>query len=806
MGQPVEVALGALSIGATADLITAAGNPLAVVLANQDLYLSVSINGYPTRQTPRFALRGSALYAENRTLAALGIVSPDSSMGATDLVALSSIPGLKYRLFHDRQALELTVPAYGLRGGTYSGRKTELRQAQASFGSTLNYDIFGLQGEQDSGSRTLRNRSLASFLDYRLFGRLGTFNQTGVGRTAWTSGAGAGSEDEVVRLDSTWLFSDEARLISYRAGDFISGGLPWTRTVRMGGIQVQRNFQLQPDLVVFPVPLVSGSAAVPSTVDVYVNNIRQLSQPVAPGPYQIQDVPVVTGQGSVRVVARDALGREQVTTQSFYASSNLLRAGFWDYSVDAGYLRSQYGIESGEYDSRLAGSTSLRYGLNDRLTLEGHAAGSSDLLNIGLGSVWGLGRIGVVSASLLSGQSNGRDGFRYRAGYEFNSPAFGIFMSSERTDSQFVELASLSGAANLRRLDQVSLSFPIPNAGYLSLGYVGLDTHGNQDGLNRNRPCTGNISSCLQTVDLEPQIGSEVGNISYSHQFLRNWNLFVSAFKDFASNGSDGYSAGLSYYLGKRTNAFAGTDGGSSGTTTRLGITQSTPVEGSGVGWRANVSQGEQDRYGAGAGYRGRYATVEADVDRFDDYSQASVSVRGSLVAMAGHVFAANSIYDSFAVVDTQVPSVEVLHENRPVGRSNDAAKLLIPNLSAYDTNRLQIDPTELPVDVEIGKIEEIALPVEKSGVLVQFPVKQVNAANVQLVLADGKNAPIGADVHLNGVKAPNVVGYDGLVYLRDMKQNNEIELSWMNGGCKARVAYQKIPGTIPSLGPVTCD
>ena len=63
--------------------------------------------------------------------------------------------------------------------------------------------------------------------------------------------------------------------MSYRAGDTISGRtLAWTRPIRLGGLQVQRNFALRPDLVTLPLPSYSGSAAVPSTVDVYVNNIK----------------------------------------------------------------------------------------------------------------------------------------------------------------------------------------------------------------------------------------------------------------------------------------------------------------------------------------------------------------------------------------------------------------------------------------------------------------------------------------------------------------------------------------------------
>ena len=61
----------------------------------------------------------------------------------------------------------------------------------------------------------------------------------------------------------------------YRAGDFISGFLSWTRPVRLGGAQINSDFSMRPDLITFPVPAVAGSVAVPSTVDVLVNGSRK---------------------------------------------------------------------------------------------------------------------------------------------------------------------------------------------------------------------------------------------------------------------------------------------------------------------------------------------------------------------------------------------------------------------------------------------------------------------------------------------------------------------------------------------------
>ena len=49
----------------------------------------------------------------------------------------------------------------------------------------------------------------------------------------------------------------------------------------------------------------SGSAAVPSTVEVYAGGVHLFSQDVQPGPFTITGVPLVSGAGTARIVVSD---------------------------------------------------------------------------------------------------------------------------------------------------------------------------------------------------------------------------------------------------------------------------------------------------------------------------------------------------------------------------------------------------------------------------------------------------------------------------------------------------------------------
>jgi outer membrane usher protein len=98
-------------------------------------------------------------------------------------------------------------------------------------------------------------------------------------------------------------------------------------------------------------PVINGSAAVPSTVDVFVNNIKAFSQPVEPGPYQIVNLPALAAGGNAQVVVTDASGRQVQSSMPFFAAPTLLAKSLTDFSVEAGFARRNYALLSDDYDN-----------------------------------------------------------------------------------------------------------------------------------------------------------------------------------------------------------------------------------------------------------------------------------------------------------------------------------------------------------------------------------------------------------------------------------------------------------------------
>ena len=196
-----------------------------------------------------------------------------------------------------------------------------------------------------------------------------------------------------------WRWDDPQLRTLLIVGDAISAPGWWGNAVRFGGVQFSSNYALQPGYITYPLLAVSGMAAIPTAAELYANNVRISSQNVPAGPFTITNVPVVNGAGELQLVVTNALGQQQIITQPYYTTTQLLRAGLSEFSVSAGAARFNYGLQNFDYRDGLV-SGLYRHGVSDRLTLEGRGEVSSDVRGAGVGATQVLGVIGVLEAGV----------------------------------------------------------------------------------------------------------------------------------------------------------------------------------------------------------------------------------------------------------------------------------------------------------------------------------------------------------------------------------------------------------------------
>jgi len=740
------------------------GNPGASG-GKQGLFLEVSINGYATQRIARFVTDDDGLSIRGADLRDLGIDIARLGETPEAFINLDQSRRISYRYDKALQAIDLRVETDTLTPYSINpGGQTAATLSPPASGLVLNYDAFS-QSRSDArlalwsearyfnGDRVLSNTG--TFYDYRDFRRY-------------------------IRYDTYWQHSDPDTLRTTQWGDAITASLNWSRSVRIGGFQWRKNFALRPDLVTFPIPSLGGTAVVPSSVDVYINSIRQYSGQVPNGPFVVDNIAGLTGAGQANIVTRDALGRAVSTNLPIYIDSRLMASGLSAYSAEVGFLRRNYAFKSFDYDHRPAASGTYRYGFNDTLTGEFHGEATSGMYNAGVGGLVRLGQAGVVNGSIAA--SAGRyGGTQVGVGYQYIAPRYSIDIQALESVGQYGDIASQDNAQIARFTRRATVSLPVGARQTASLSYVSLQYPGTPV--------------------------SHIGSASFLTTLTDRTNLSVNAFRDFGQNGNTGFYVSLGISMGANTSATL-TTGRQSGEAVHSANAQRIPDYAGDWGYGVQAGQGLADYRQGWVQYLGRYGRVTAGAQRFDGPTQATLSENGAIVLMNGEVQASRQISDSFAMVSTEGRAdVPVLSSNRLIGRTNSRGYLVVPDLNAYQRNRISIEPGDLPADARIETTEREVVPRSMAGVNASFGVTRYTAASVIIEDASGRVAPLGTRVRHLESGEETVVGYDGLTFVDNLQADNTLILDHQNRKCSLSFHYERpTDGSLPTFGPLRCD
>ncbi|MES2489458.1 MAG: fimbria/pilus outer membrane usher protein [Pseudomonadota bacterium] len=735
-----------------------------------DLYLEVMLNNASTRRVMHFIRKPDGhFYAWTQNLQDAGIDT--DGLPLSQYVDLAQVPGLNFVYDELAQRMQFQAAAERLNVAvqTLNSDASEAYEVSASSGALVNYDLYGNATAGES-------RSLGVSTELRAFSGRGVLSST-----AYSNYQSTGESIGYRRLDTTWSRSFQDDLLTLNVGDVVSGNLSWSRATRLGGIQLRRNFGLQPQIVTFPLPAFFGQAALPSSVELYMNGVRQYSGQIAPGPYQISGMPNINGAGQGQVVMTDALGRRSAIDFSYYNSSQLLRAGLSDWSAEIGAVRRAYGLDSFRYNNKPAAIGSYRQGITDWLTLETHAEASDGLYLGGVGSAVQIQQLGLISASYAR---SGGDNVGQQAGltYSWLYRGFNFEIGSTRTFGDYQDVASLDSRAPPLRNDRVLAGLALGNMGNASINYTRLETI--EDGRFR------------------------FAGLSYSLSVGRNMNLYANASRSFDSSGDTSLFAGLSWSFGNSTSANASWQHEGKQNVFGAGVSRAVSPDG-GVGWNLRTQQGQDiNNYQAEAIYRADWGQTTGGAYYLNGEKNFYAGLSGSLVAMDQSIFVTRRIDDAFALITTNgVANIPVQLENRTIGRTDASGHYLLTGLNAWQPNRISIDALDLPAQLQMTSVKNAAVPADRTGVVVDFGIHEVHGAVVTLKDAQGTFLPLGTRVFLNLSKADaGMVGYDGQVYFENLQSSNHIKAVRPDGAsCTLQLLYPKNTTGVPMIGPLLC-
>lgn len=749
------------------------------------LLLAVTLNHSPRAGLLPFVHRDGRLHAGPATLRALGFAKAADAM-SSGLLALDAVPGVQVRYDSASQTVAIDAPLTELALET-----TRIGQAiddaapattDSSPGFLLNYDLYASEapdGKQVSAGTELRVFGIGS----------GVLSSTALLRS-WQAEAGADDmrtgrwQRESVRLDTRWDVSLPASALSLSVGDTLTGFLEWSRPVRIGGLQFGRNFGLQPYRVISPTPAFLGEVAVPSAVELYVNGLRQYQGQLPTGPFEMTTLPGISGAGSAQVVITDVFGRTRTLDFPFYATQRLLAAGLSDWSVSAGRVRKDYGLRSFAYHRDTVASANLRYGINDRFTVETHFEGGGGLRNAGVGGAWLLGMAGVLSASHVRSRLDTLDGGQTSITYSWQPGQFNLSLDSRRTHGAYRDIASLYGPLPPTRSERALLGYRTDGGGSLNFSYLRLEQADPED------------------------VPARYAGMFWSRTFERGWSVNMSVNQNLDDAEDRSLYAGVLVPLGRNRQMSLAGQRQSAGQSVLVDVAKPIPGDG-GIGWRAQGRTGDASGGAGEVGWlhdRGRLLLGAA---RFGDRRQVYAQADGAVVWMGGGLFSARRIDDAFAVVTTDgLAGVPVRLENRTIGMTDARGRLLVTPLRAWQRNQLGVDTMALPADIRIDKVALTTTPSDRAGTTVDFRLRHVRAALLVLHDAQGAPIPMGAAVSghsdADGVEA--IVGYDGETYVEGLAHRNTLHVRTESGRCSVRFTLPAAPNAgIPRIGPLHC-
>jgi outer membrane usher protein len=735
----------------------------------QEMWLGVSLNGQQSDDVALFLRTSTAgLLAPASQLKAWRLQAPSRSTvtyHGQEYISLDTLPGLKYSIDEDSQVLKLEARARSFEQATLSATNRSFVTTPAPpLGGFLNYDVVAFEGNSHS--------MLTGELQASLFGPAGAAVMQYLVRHA-------GDTTQAIRLDTTWTIDHPNTASSFRMGDSITGLSAWGGAVRFAGVQWASNYTTQPGLITMPLPSVAGEATLPSSLSLYVDDALRMQNTLPSGPFRIDDVPVITGEGDVRLVVRDLLGREQVITEPYYASPQLLRAGLQEYSFESGLIRNNYGISSADYGRPLMVGTD-RVGLNDQLTAEAHGEILKDQQTFGVSSAARVAAFGVADFSLAGSHSQQGQGELYGVGFEHSARELSWGGNIEYASRSFTRIGVLADQPVARLTSQVYVTLGLARLGSLSLSRTREDFY-------QGRPL--DIMSLRHSVN--------VGWLGY---------LTLSLIRTSENTSDTTVAFSLTHTLNARTSgSLTTTQDSASGTTTELDVQQSLPA-GRGLGYRLTADTGALRALDGTLDLQGDAGTYELEARSQSGSTQAQVSATGGFALLAGHVFPTRQIDDSFAVVRVGDESgVRIYRENQLVGQTDSGGYALVPGLRAYQNNAISIEQADLPLDVVIDTMQAQAVPYFHSGVMLDFPIVHPNGALLAVRLENGRPLPTGALVRLAGRQDEFPSGMNGEVYVTGLADHNDLSAEWNGGSCRFSLPYSASKDPLPRLGPFVC-
>lgn len=559
-------------------------------------------------------------------------------------------------------------------------------------------------------------------------------------------------------------------------GDFYSAGNLFD-SIRMRGVSLASDLNMLPNSQQGFSPVVHGVAQTNALVKVLQSGNVIYQENVPPGAFTLDSIQPTGSGGDLLVIVTEADGSEQSFTVPFSSVPNMLKQGVTRYDLVAGKVKqSNTRYEPGFLQG------SLQYGVNNLVTGYTGALLSDDYRAYLLGSGWNL-PIGALSIDITHANTHvpGRhdQGQSYRiayskyldttatnftlAAYRYSTRGYYSFTDAIYTHDGYRQLADRP----TRDADPTDT---------LQDDILDMNT---LDALRSARPRN------TFSLNLNQRLGDNLGTLYFSGTQRDYWTE-----QGHSREYQLGYSNALGpldytvsasrirngqreeetrYYLSLNIpfDAFDRTAYLSSSLSMTDSHYQQSQLSVSGVAGDANQlsytlaganQPGGVNMASANAHYRTPLSTLGGSYSEATDYRQAGLSARGSLVAIPGHLLAANEIGHTLTIIDAPQAAGLMVNGDASIV-TNQHGLALVPYATPYRQNSLTLTDTPEVSGAEIVNNIGYTVPFYGAVNRVTFATDSRQTYTLHATFPDGAPLPFGAEI---GDRTGESVGYVG--------------------------------------------
>lgn len=739
--------------------------------SDETLYLAITVNNTPIEGLFRIIKHGDQFLISAADFKLLRLKTNTLKI-INDAIVLVPQSGLSLKYDDLQQQLNIHADTDWLGGSQRlntrgQGLISESQLSPEVTGVALNYSLYG--SDQRYG------QNLSAYTQLRTFGMgPGNLSSSFNSRVNHLS---SGTNSDTQRLMTSWTYDNPDKLLTLTLGDSYTGTQSWTNSVRMGGVSLAHNYSQQPDFNTSTRDILSDTVALPSTVDLYVQGIRQSSRQVQPGQFTLNTAPVFTGNSAAQVVITDINGQQRVVDLNLYGSSLLLTPGLSSWSINTGWVREDYSYRSFSYDSSLMVTGNGRYGVNNNLTLEGHTEQGQALQNGGVGANYLLSPwIGILHGDYSASRHTAQTGNQWGLGWQWTNQILTASVSRNQRTTGYTDMSVLSDGQLSTRSDNAFVSWSTKSFGTMGMSWISREYTGQH---------------------------REYAGLSWSRLFPYSVSVSASLTRSIGDTHDQTVYLSVSIPLSRSQSLNITRNQDSDSTNNQLSWSKSLTSDKPGWGANASVSQGDNATTHLDYSYRSTWSDAGIGYNHIGQQNNYYGTLSGAVGWFDGGFYAPRQLGDAFAIVDTNgVADIPVLLSHQPAGKTDSHGRLFLNQLVPYYRNNVSIDVLSLPEDYRALYVEKEAIPGNGNGALLNFSVYRTRALLMTVKDKKGESlafaAPVTVQTEQGGRPQKGttntVVGYGGAIYLEDPPERGKVIVHQPGGDCQIRLP-EKLPG-----------